>query len=86
MNSDVDKLWQEIKTQRDELNVRAHLAKAELKDELEDLEHRWREAEKSFRHMREEAKEATAELKSSSKVVLEELSVAYSRIKERLGD
>ena len=28
-----ERLWQDLKTQRDELNLQMHLAKAELKDE-----------------------------------------------------
>ena len=57
MNEDVDKLWRKIRTQRDELRVRSHLARAEFEDE-------WR---------------------ASAKVVMEELSAAYDRIKHRLG-
>ena len=32
MSKDFDDLWEDIKTQRDELRVQAHLAKAEVKD------------------------------------------------------
>ena len=37
-NEKLENLWQELKTERDELRVQMHLAKAELRDEWEELE------------------------------------------------
>lgn len=38
MNKNIGNFWAQLKTQRDELVVRAYLAKAELKNKLEALE------------------------------------------------
>ena len=85
MNEDVDKLWRKIRTQRDELRVRSHLARAEFEDEWRELELKWEAAEKNLKHLKGEAKETTDEWRASAKVVMEELSAAYDRIKHRLG-
>ena len=45
MNKDLNALWERLKTQRDELRLKAHLASAELKDEWEELEDKWQYAE-----------------------------------------
>lgn len=86
MNDDFEKLWQKIKTQRDELRVQSHLAQAEFKDEWGELEKKWESAEQNLKQLQGEAKETTDELVSSAKVVMDELSSAYDRIKERLSD
>ncbi len=86
MNEDFEKLWQKVKTQRDELRVQSRLAQAELKDEWQELEKKWDSAEKNLKQVQEEAKETGDELVASAKVVMEELSSAYDRIKGRLSD
>jgi wobble nucleotide-excising tRNase len=86
MNDDLEIMWDKIKTQRDELRVRSHLAKAEFRDEWQELELKWETAEKNLNHLQKEAKETTEDVKTSAKIVLEELSSAYDRIKDRLKD
>jgi hypothetical protein len=86
MSDEFEKLWQKIRTQRDELRVQGHLAKAELEDEWLELELKWETAEKNLQHLKSEAKETSGEWKASAKVVMEELSSAYDRIKQRLGN
>ena len=86
MNDDLEIMWDKIKTQRDELRVRSHLAKAEFRDEWQELELKWETAEKNLNHLQKEAKDTTEDVKISAKIVLEELSSAYDRIKDRLKD
>ena len=86
MNDDLEIMWDKIKTQRDELLVRSHLAKAEFRDEWQELELKWETAEKNLNHLQKEAKETTEDVKASAKIVLDELSSAYDRIKGRLKD
>ena len=85
MSDDLEKLWQNVKTQRDELRVQGHLAKAELEDEWHDLELKWETAEKNLQHFQSQAKDVSDDWKDSARVVMEELSSAYDRIKSRLG-
>lgn len=86
MAEDFEKLWQKVKTQRDELRVQSHLAQAELKDEWQELEKKWDKAERNLKQFQDDAKETTDEWVASSRVVMEELSSAYDRIKTRLRD
>ncbi len=84
MSKDFEEIWEKLKTERDELRVQAHLASAEVKDELEELEKSWHEVEKKMHEFKDEAIEVSEEIKSSTKVVIEELGSAYQRIKSRL--
>ena len=86
MSKDFDDLWQHIKTQRDEFKVQSHLAKAEIMDELEELDIKWQKVEEQMHKLEEDAKETVVEFKSASHVVAEELASAYDRIKSRLKD
>ena len=78
--------WENLKNQRDELKVQSHLAKAELKDEWQELEKKWVVVEKQLHTLQQEAKESTDEFAGSAKIVMDELSAAYTRIKGRLKD
>jgi hypothetical protein len=86
MNKDIEKFWEQLKTQRDELRVRAHLARAELTEELDVIEIKWQEAEKKFEHFQDEAIETTTEMKKSLHIILDEISGTFERIKHRLDD
>ena len=86
MSKDFEEVWEKLKTERDELRVQAHLASAEIKDEIEEVEKAWHEVEKKMREFKEDAVETSAEIRASTKVVLEEIGSAYQRIKSRLDD
>ncbi len=38
ISSDIEDFWKRLKTQRDEMQVQAHLARAEFRDEWEEVE------------------------------------------------
>ena len=84
---DFEKFWQEVKTQRDELNVQIHLAAAELKEEWQHIEDKqWPEIEHKLRKLAEDYEEHADDLVEALHVVGQEVSNAYSRIKTRLKD
>ncbi|MFT5012633.1 MAG: hypothetical protein ACJAX5_002272 [Patiriisocius sp.] len=85
MNDDkLSKLWQGIKTDRDELILQMHLAKSELKEEWEKLEKKWPEAESKLNKLSGELEDSTGDLKANLGVIGEELKETYGRIKSRL--
>jgi predicted nucleic acid-binding Zn-ribbon protein len=86
MNDLLEETWQQLKTQRDEIKVQIHLAQAELKDELEALEPKWLEAQEKFEEIKQGTEETAADVQNAVKVVADELSAAYTRIKARLND
>ena len=82
----LEKFWQDIKTQRDELRVQMHLAKSELKDEWEALEKKWPEAEHKLEKFADEVEDSAGELRESLDVIGSELKDTYRRIRTRLKD
>jgi phage shock protein A len=77
----LDKLRQE----RDELRLKLHLGKAELKDEWETLERKWEQLEARMAGARDEAREASKEVGAALGLLADELGEAYKRIRARLG-
>lgn len=86
MNSDIEDFWEKLKTERDEMRVQAHLARAELRDEWEEVEEKWQQAEQQFSRLQDQAVETTAEMQRATRVVMEEIAKTYDRIKQRLDD
>lgn len=86
MSKDIDDFWEKLKTQRDEMKVQAHLARAEFRDEWDEVEKKWQQAEQKLNRVQDQAIETTAEMQRSAKVVMEEIASTYQRIKERLDD
>jgi len=86
MGSDIEEFWEKLKVQRDEMRVQAHLARAEFRDEWDEVEKKWHKAEQKFHSMQDHAVETTAEMQRSAKVVMEEIASTYERIKKRLDD
>jgi DNA repair exonuclease SbcCD ATPase subunit len=86
MSDDINDFWEKLKAQRDEMKVQAHLARAEFRDEWDEVEKKWQKAEQKLHHVQDQAIETTAEMQRSAKVVMEEIASTYQRIKERLDD
>jgi len=84
MNEQLEQTWQQLKTQRDEIRVQIHLAKAELKDEWEKLDPAWQKAHHEYEELKEATEDAAHGLQKSFTVVTDELSNAFERIKKRL--
>jgi len=80
----IDKLWSDLKTQRDELRVQMHLAKAELKDEWEELEDKFQYAQSKFNELKKQTGEVADDAQEALHIVLEEIGEAYGRVKHRL--
>ena len=85
-NNETEKFWDQLKDTRDELRVRAYLAKREIQDEWEVVEEKWHVAEKKLNDLKDDAIESTLEMKNSAHIIMEEISSAYDRIKKRLND
>jgi DNA repair exonuclease SbcCD ATPase subunit len=86
MSDDINDFWEKLKAQRDEMKVQAHLARAEFRDEWDEVEIKWQKAEQKLQRVQDHAIETTTEMQRSAKVVMEEIASTYQRIKERLDD
>ncbi len=83
-NDKLEKLWRGLKTERDELRLQMHLAKAELRDEWEDLEEEYAHAQQKFDRFKKETGELAGEAKQAMGIVVDEIGAAYKRVRQRL--
>jgi hypothetical protein len=77
--------FEALATIRDELKVKAHLAKAEVKDELGRLENRWQMLEQELRRSSSHVKEPLDDINTSAKELVTELKKGYENLKRRLS-
>jgi len=84
MDIDIDEVVGALRTERDELRVRLHLAKAEIRDEFEELEDKWNHLESRLGHLKDAGKESADDVGAAAKQLAEEIGAAYSRMKKSL--
>jgi hypothetical protein len=82
---DIEQVLAKLKAQRDELRVQMHLAKAELKDEWDELERKWEHVEGRLEKAGHEAKDSADDVGAALSTVAEEIGSAYQRIKRSLS-
>jgi len=83
--SDFDRLVDELEQQRDELLLKIHLAKAEAKDEWEELEDKWQNLQQRLPEARKAASESADSIGAALGLVAEEIGNAYKRLRNTLG-
>ena len=82
--SAIDRMREELVRQRDELNLQMHLAKAEARDEWQELEKRWQEVKPKLDAAGSEAMKSGENVLAGLQLTLEELRKGYQRVKDRL--
>ncbi|MEJ2231705.1 MAG: hypothetical protein P8X46_11060 [Nitrospirales bacterium] len=80
----LQKIADDLKRQRDELQVKLHLAKADARDEWAKLETRWEEVKTKMDTVRQEASQTTESVASGLSLVLDELKKGYDNIRKTL--
>jgi seryl-tRNA synthetase len=83
--SDFDSLVDELEQQRDELLLKMHLARAEARDEWEELEGKWRDLQQRLPEARKAANESADNIGAALGLVAEEIDKAYKRLRDALG-
>ncbi|MFO0725389.1 MAG: hypothetical protein U1E65_16520 [Myxococcota bacterium] len=74
---------EDLKTLRDELKVKAHLAKADISDELEKLDQKWPAVEKQVEKV---AKEVETGLNQAGKEIEKAATEAFGELKKAYQD
>jgi hypothetical protein len=74
-----------LTTLRDELRLKAHLAKSDVKDELNRLEAKWQRLDEDFRRSATHMKEPLESLALATKDLYLELKQGYERVKRDLS-
>ena len=78
-------VMEKLRQERDELRLKMHLGKAELKEEWEALERKWEHLEGRMSGVAGEAREASREVGAAFGVLADELGEAYRRIRAKMG-
>lgn len=73
-----------LRRQRDELNLQIHLGKAEARDGWQKLEMRWRQLKPKVRAAGSEALMVGRNVLAGVRLTVEELRKGYARIRNRL--
>lgn len=76
--------FEHLRTLRDDLRVRVHLGKAEIRDQWEELEKDWQHAEGRMKVIGESSRESAKEVKEAAGLLVEQLREAYHRLRELL--
>jgi len=86
IKEEFENLLESIKLERDEINLKLHLASMEAKEEFEEAEKQWVLLKAKAADIADDTKESSEEFIAKAKIVSEELKEAYHRITQRLSD
>lgn len=75
-------LLTKLEQQRDEIRVKMHLAKAEARDEWNDLEQKFERLKGRLGVMGEEADDAMEDINAAAGMLADELKKGYERIRK----
>ena len=84
INDAVNNLMKDLEQQRDELEVQLALAKAEARDEWEELEKRWEKVKSQLGQAGDTAAEVADDVGEAAKLLLDEIGRGYERIRKLL--
>ena len=86
MREEFDKLVAKLKTERDEIALKMHLASMDAKEEFEEAEKKWGQVKTKASEIADDAVETSEEYIAKAKIVGEELKETYHRIAKRLSE
>jgi hypothetical protein len=81
-----DSLLEKLKTERDAILLKLHLASMEAKEEIEEADKHWEDLKIKAAEIADDSKETSDEYIAKAKIIAEELKEAYNRISKRLTD
>lgn len=86
IKNEIETLSEKLKSQRDEIELKLHLAGMDAKTEWGKAEHKWEDFKDKVDEISDETKETTEDLVVATRVIGDELKSAYQRIVKRLSD
>ena len=81
---DLKKLVDDLKQQRDEINLKLHLAKAEVREEWDKLEPKLEEVKGKMDAVSEVAGQTAESVTAAAGLIADEIKQGYDRIKKAL--
>ena len=85
IREEFDKLMEKLKTERDEINLKVHLASMEAKEEFKQAEKMWGQVKQKASEIADDTIDTSEEYIAKAKTIGEELKEAYNRIADRLS-
>jgi hypothetical protein len=79
---DVGRMVEELKHERDEIALQIHLARAELRDDWDELEEKWKQMRRKGSEVLEASEDSSDEIWAAVLLLRDELKAGYTRIKE----
>jgi hypothetical protein len=86
VKKDFEELLEKLKIERDEINLKLHLASMEAREEFAGAEKQWQQLKAKASEIADDTKEASEEFIAKAKIVGEELKETYHRINKRLSE
>ncbi|MCX7068545.1 MAG: hypothetical protein NTW85_12770 [Methylococcales bacterium] len=86
IKEEFDHLMDKLKTERDEISLKLHLASLEAKQEFDEAEPKWNQLKSKGSEILDESVEISEEVIAKAKIVGEELKETYQRIAKRLTE
>lgn len=86
IKEDFENLLNKLNTEREEINLKLHLASLEARDEFEQAEKQWQQVKNKAAEIADESVETSEEFIAKAKIVGEELKETYQRITKRLTE
>ncbi|MDO9140743.1 MAG: hypothetical protein Q7U38_10495 [Methylobacter sp.] len=86
IKEDFENLLAKLQVERDEINLKLHLASMEAKQEFEAAEKQWQRLKIKAAEIADDSVETSEEFIAKANIVGEELKEAYRRVSKRLAD
>ncbi|MEY3881377.1 MAG: hypothetical protein RIQ94_2173 [Pseudomonadota bacterium] len=86
IKEDFVSLLDKLQAERDEINLKLHLASMEAKQEFEEAEKQWGRLKIKAAEIADESVETSEDFINKAKIIGEELKETYYRIGKRLTD
>jgi len=86
MQQEINALFEKLSAERDAIKLQLRLASMDIQDEFSEAEKRWNQIRPKAEAIANDTVEITEELIKNVRVISEELSESYQRIKQRLDD
>jgi len=84
INQTIQKVTEELKRERDEIQLKLHLGKEELEDEWEELEKKLAHLESKVKEIEKTASAAAEDVLAAAKLLSDELRRGYKKIRKKL--
>jgi len=86
IKNEIAKLVEKLKMERDQINLKIHLASMDAKNEFAETEKKWSHLKTKAADIADDAVETSEDVIAKTKMVGEELKEAYKRIAKRLSE